>query len=61
MGEFGVLAAVTAVFITIAYYAADYGCRSKWPEVMKPEYSFITGCTIETKEGRMPSENYRVL
>lgn len=55
------LSIITAVILVGGYFVNSYKCTSKWPNSFKAEYSLITGCTIETKDGRIPAENYRVL
>jgi hypothetical protein len=42
------------------YIFLNVSCNAKYPS-KKPEYTIITGCTIETEDGRVPVANYRVL
>lgn len=58
-----VVAFVSIVFGAVMFGASaalDVQCKERWKD-RNPEWSFFTGCMIDTKEGRIPTSNYRVL
>lgn len=57
------LLAVVLVFGIMIPFEAS-ACHSKWsgnPAILESSYGPIKGCMIRTKDGWIPSENYRVL
>lgn len=50
------------VFImSVLYLFMSVQCINRWPTSMSPQFGIFSGCTIETREGRIPAQNYRVL
>ena len=41
------------------YYGSKSQCEARWPQKYKPQFTFITGCTIEHNGNRIPAENFR--
>lgn len=51
---------IGTALILIGFYLDKVGCHSRWGAAFQPQYG-IGGCTIMTKDGRIPEAHYRTL
>lgn len=49
-----------ALIMAMAYPISKASCEQSFPQ-LETHYSLITSCQVKTKDGWIPSDNYRVM
>lgn len=52
--------ATVGVLVILAAFIDGTVCANRWPD-RNPSYGILQGCMIDTPDGRIPAENYRVM